>query len=162
MYFVFRTSFWVISRRLVTVLFRQDHTHYRISERGKQSLPNSTVNKHRAKWITSAAGAQMLLAQHSHIHESDIPLCVIVFGVLIKSSSARHDNWCTGTLLTTSPMSDHKGFKLQEVSEIPPLHLQVNFQKFSTLRVMVIPEHIWTTSAFLFVRWIRIMHTPLR
>ena len=38
-------------------------------------------------------------------------------------------------------MPDHKGFKLQEVSEIHPLHLQVNFQKFSTLRVMVIPEH---------------------
>ena len=36
---------------------------------------------------------------------------------------------------TTSPMSDHKGFKLQQLSEIHPLHFLVNFQKFSTLRV---------------------------
>ena len=34
---------------------------------------------------------------------------------------------------TTSPIPDHKGFKLQQLSEIQPL--QVNFQKFSTLRV---------------------------
>ena len=36
---------------------------------------------------------------------------------------------------TTSPMPDHKGFKLQLVPEIHPLHFQVNCQKFSTLRV---------------------------
>ena len=55
----------------------------------------------------------------------------------IISYSASRDNWCTvggdggcrvGEVRagTTSPMPDHKGFKLQ---------LLVNFQKFSTLRV---------------------------
>ena len=55
----------------------------------------------------------------------------------INSYSASRANWCTvggdrvcraGEVLagTTSPMPDHKGFKLQEL---------VNFQKFSTLRV---------------------------
>ena len=55
----------------------------------------------------------------------------------INSYSASHDSWCTvggnggcrvGEVRasTTSPMPDHKGFKLQEL---------VNFQKFSTLRV---------------------------
>ena len=54
-----------------------------------------------------------------------------------NSYSASHDNWCTvggdggcrvGEVRagTTSPMPDHKGFKLQWL---------VNFQKFSTLRV---------------------------
>ena len=57
-------------------------------------------------------------------------------GRLIISYSASHDNWCTvggdgacrvGEVRagTTSPMPDHKGFKLQQL---------VNFQKFSTLR----------------------------
>ena len=36
---------------------------------------------------------------------------------------------------TTSPMPDRKSFKLQQLPEIPPLHLYVNFQTFSTLRV---------------------------
>ena len=36
---------------------------------------------------------------------------------------------------TTSPMPEHKGFKLQYLSEIHPLHLEVKFQIFSTLRV---------------------------
>ena len=55
----------------------------------------------------------------------------------INSYSASRDNWCTvggdgGCRVskvragTTSPMPDHKGFKLQEL---------VHFQKFSTLRV---------------------------
>ena len=35
--------------------------------------------------------------------------------------------------VTTSPMLDHTGFKLQE----HPLHFQVNFQTFSTLRVNI-------------------------
>ena len=38
---------------------------------------------------------------------------------------------------TTSPMPDHKGFKLQKLSEIHPLHFEVNFQKFSTLTLKV-------------------------
>ena len=57
----------------------------------------------------------------------------------INSYSASHDNWCTvggdggcrvGEVRagTTSPMPDHKGFKLQQL---------VNFQKFSTLRVNI-------------------------
>ena len=55
----------------------------------------------------------------------------------VNSYSASRDKWCTvggdgGCKVsevragTTSPMPDHKGFKLQ---------LLVNFQKFSTLRV---------------------------
>ena len=32
---------------------------------------------------------------------------------------------------TTSPMPDHKGFQLQYLSEIHPLHFYVNFQKLS-------------------------------
>ena len=36
---------------------------------------------------------------------------------------------------TTSPMPGHEGCKLQKLSEIHPLHLLVNFQKVSTLRV---------------------------
>ena len=36
---------------------------------------------------------------------------------------------------TTSPTLNHKGFKLQQLSEIHLPHFQVNFQKFSTLRV---------------------------
>ena len=35
---------------------------------------------------------------------------------------------------TTSPIPDHKGFKPQWLSEIHPLHLKVNFQKFSSLK----------------------------
>ena len=35
----------------------------------------------------------------------------------------------------TSPVPDHKGFKLQYLSEIHSLHFEVNFQKSSTLRV---------------------------
>ena len=38
---------------------------------------------------------------------------------------------------TTFPMPDHKGFKLQCLSEIRPLHFEVNFQKFCTLRVNI-------------------------
>ena len=56
---------------------------------------------------------------------------------IINSYSASHDNWCTvggdgGCRVsevrtgTTSPMPNHKGFKVQTL---------VNFQKFSTLRV---------------------------
>ena len=36
---------------------------------------------------------------------------------------------------TTSPMPDHKGFKLQLLPEIHSLHFEVNFRKFSTLRI---------------------------
>ena len=36
---------------------------------------------------------------------------------------------------TTSPMPDHKDFKLQQLSEIHLFHFLVNFQKLSTLRV---------------------------
>ena len=36
---------------------------------------------------------------------------------------------------TTSPMPEHKGFKLQQRSKIQPLHVSMNVQKFSTLRV---------------------------
>ena len=42
---------------------------------------------------------------------------------------------------TTSPMPDHKSFKLQLytiLSEIHPLHFEVNFQKFSTLAAVII------------------------
>ena len=39
---------------------------------------------------------------------------------------------------TTSPKPDHKGFKLQKVLQIQPLHFFVNFQKFSTLRVNIL------------------------
>ena len=35
---------------------------------------------------------------------------------------------------TTSPMRDNKGFELQWLPEIHPLHFQVDLQKFSTLR----------------------------
>ena len=59
------------------------------------------------------------------------------FWICINSYSASHDNWCTvggdggcrvGKVRagSTSPMPDHKGFKLQYL---------VNFQKFSTVRV---------------------------
>ena len=37
---------------------------------------------------------------------------------------------------TTSPMPDRKGFKLQKLLEIRPVH----FQKFSTLRVKLIKQ----------------------
>ena len=37
------------------------------------------------------------------------------------------------------PVPDHKGFKWQYLLEIHPLHFQVNFQKFSTLRVKIGP-----------------------
>ena len=62
-----------------------------------------------------------------------------------NSYSASHDSWCTGTPLKqdtystvggngrcrvsevrasiTSPIPDHKGFKLQQQSEAHPLHL---------------------------------------
>ena len=61
----------------------------------------------------------------------------------INSYSASRDNWCTvggdgGCRVskvrasTTSPMPDHKGFKLQQL---------VNFQKFSTLRVNIVIEN---------------------
>ena len=36
---------------------------------------------------------------------------------------------------TTSSMPEHNGFKLQQLSKIQPLHVYVNVQKFSTLRV---------------------------
>ena len=36
---------------------------------------------------------------------------------------------------TTSPMPEHKGFKLQQLSKIQPLHVSMNVQKFSALRV---------------------------
>ena len=36
---------------------------------------------------------------------------------------------------TTSPMPEHKGFKLQQLSKIQRLHVSMNDQKFSTLRV---------------------------
>ena len=32
---------------------------------------------------------------------------------------------------TTSPMSDHKDFKLQYLSDICPLHFEVNFKKIA-------------------------------
>ena len=38
---------------------------------------------------------------------------------------------------TTSPMNEHKGFKLQLLSKIQPLHVKVNAQKFITLRVNI-------------------------
>ena len=36
---------------------------------------------------------------------------------------------------TTSPMPEHKCFKLQQLSKIQPLHVSMNVQKFSTLKV---------------------------
>ena len=36
---------------------------------------------------------------------------------------------------TTSRIPNHKGFKLQQLSEIHPLHFWVKFQKFGTLRL---------------------------
>ena len=64
----------------------------------------------------------------------------------INSESASCDNWCTvggdggcrvGEVRagTTSPMPNHKGFKLQQL---------VNFQKFSTLRVNSKVAHVVT------------------
>ena len=66
--------------------------------------------------------------------------------------SASRDNWCTvggdggcrvGEVRagTTSPMPDHKGFKLQQL---------VNFQKFSTLRVKrwALPWCTWVEIPF--------------
>ena len=53
-------------------------------------------------------------------------------------STVGGDGGCRGGEVqagTTSPMPDHNGFKLQQVSEIHPLH----FRKFSTLSVN---EHI--------------------
>ena len=43
---------------------------------------------------------------------------------------------------TTPPMPDHKGFKLQQLSEIQPLHFEVNFQNFSTLMVNNCCNHV--------------------
>ena len=98
------------------------------------------------------AGSHLLVMLHCSSFNKDFTIlwspCYIISDSVseLNSWSASHNNWWTGTLLDldfhystaggdggcrvsevqagiTSPMPDHKGFKLQQLSEIHPLHL---------------------------------------